>query len=78
VKIPALVISAERPPSEGKTVPDGLALEWVQMCDGVRNNDQMALEELFQLVKRMSWPPRFARKNARSKAGHVALARENS
>jgi hypothetical protein len=30
--------------------------KWVQMCEGVRKNDQRALEELFQIVKRMSWP----------------------
>jgi hypothetical protein len=26
------------------------------MCEGVRNNDQAALEQLFDLVKGMSWP----------------------
>ena len=31
--------------------------KWVQMCEGVRNNDPKALEELFELVKGMSWPP---------------------
>jgi hypothetical protein len=78
MKSPALAILAEEPSSEGKAVSDGLAVDWVQMCDGVRNNDQMALKELFQVVKQMSWPPRFARKKARTRACRVALARENS
>jgi hypothetical protein len=31
--------------------------KWVEMCEGVRNNDQTALEELFRMVRHMSWPP---------------------
>jgi hypothetical protein len=49
---------AGRSPSGGKAPYAGLDAKWVQMCEGVRKNDQAALEELFRLVKRMSWPPR--------------------
>jgi hypothetical protein len=44
-------------PKEGKTPSDALDPKWVQMCEGVRNNDQTALEELFELIRGMSCPP---------------------
>jgi len=49
---------ADRNPSECKTRSARLDAKWVRMCEGVRKNDQAALDELFRLVKRMSWPPR--------------------
>jgi hypothetical protein len=49
---------ADRSPSECKTRSARLDAKWVRMCEGVRKNDQAALDELFRLVKRMSWPPR--------------------
>ena len=47
-----------KPPAskEEKTSSDNLDPQWVRMCEGVRNNDQAALEQLFELVKGMSWP----------------------
>ena len=57
-RIPVSKAFAGRSPSEGKAPSAGLDPKWVRMCEGVRKNDQAALEELFRLVKRMSWPPR--------------------
>jgi hypothetical protein len=48
---------ADRNPPECKTRSARLDAKWVRMCEGVRKNDQAALDELFRLVKRMHWPP---------------------
>jgi hypothetical protein len=57
LKTPASKTFTKRSPKEEKTSSDMPDSKWAQMCEGVRNNDQTAMEELFKLVKSMSWPP---------------------
>jgi hypothetical protein len=59
LKMRASKALADRNPSEGQSRSARLDAKWVRMCEGVRKNDQAALDELFRLVKRMSWPPGF-------------------